>query len=277
MRRLLTLVVLLTLPGWTEAHPPPAASQRQHQEPADEPGQDEPRTPIPPVTRADLEAAFPDVARHPMRDDALHYFVLLDQLEGVDIPSGAGLRWDSTAWVGGDLNRVWLRSEGDAADGGIGTAEAHLLYGRAVARWWDVVVGVRQELRPWPARSWLAVGLQGLAPYWFEVEATVYLGPGGRTAARLKANYELLLTNRLVLQPLVELDLLGRHDLGRGLGAGFSTVETGLRLRYEIRRELAPYVGVVWHNAFGETARLAESAGEASGRGRLVAGLRFWF
>lgn len=278
MRRLLTLVVLLLmLPVWTEAQPPPAASQRPHQEPADEPGQDEPRTPIPPVTRADLEAAFPDVARHPMRDDALHYFVLLDQLEGVDIPSGAGLRWDSTAWVGGDLNRLWLRSEGDAADGGIDTAEAHLLYGRAVARRWDVVVGVRQELRPRPARSWLAVGLQGLAPYWFEVEATVYLGPGGRTAARLKANYELLLTNRLVLQPLVELDLLGRDDLDRGLGAGFSTVETGLRLRYEIRRELAPYVGVAWHNAFGETARLAEAASEAGGRGRLVAGLRFWF
>jgi len=132
-------------------------------------------------------------------------------------------------------------------------------------------------VRPGPARSWLALGVQGLAPYWFEIEATVYLGAGGRTAARLEAQYELLLTNRLVFQPLVEVNLSGKTDIERGIGAGLSSFDAGLRLRYEIRRELAPYVGLTWRDTFGETSRFAEATGEAAGDRRLVAGLRLWF
>jgi copper resistance protein B len=140
-----------------------------------------------------------------------------------------------------------------------------------------VVVGLRQDARPGPAQSWLALGVQGLAPYWFEIEATAYIGTGGRTAARLVAEYELLLTNRLVLQPVVEFNLFGKTDVERGFGAGLSTVDGELRLRYEIRREFAPYIGIRWRDTFGDTSRLAAAAGESAGSRRLVAGLRLWF
>ena len=233
----------------------------------------EPQTPIPPITDADRAAAFPDVEGHAVPDNAVHFFVLFDQLEWQRVEAGGGLTWDTTGWVGRDRDRVWFRTEGQAEDGGLGVAEAHLFYGRAVARWWDVVVGLRQDFRPGPAQSWLAVGIQGLAPYWFDVEATAYLGAGGHTAARLEAEYELLFTNRLVLQPLVEVNLYGKTNAERGIGAGVSSFEAGVRIRYELRREFAPYLGLTWHRRFGETAGFAETTG---GR-RFVAGLRLWF
>lgn len=269
------LISLALLPAVVWAQPD--TQQHQHQEPATETSETSPRTPIPPVTEADREAAFPDITTTPMSGDDLHSFVLVDQLEGIDTAVGLGIGWDARGWIGGDLNRAWFRTEGGAADGRLDEAEAHLLYGRAIARWWDVVVGVRQDIRPGPSRSWVAFGVQGLAPYWFEIEATAYLGTDGRTAARFEAEYELLLTNRLVLQPLVELNLFGRDDLERGIGAGLSAVDAGVRLRYEIRRELAPYVGVTWRDTFGTTSRLATLPGEADEGARLVAGLRLWF
>ncbi len=250
-------------------------SHDQHAEHAPVP--DQPVTPIPPVTEADRAAAFPDVESHAMHDNALHSFVLLDQLEwrrGVDRSAAT---WDSKGWIGRDLDRLWFRAEGASEDGRLGDAEAHLFYGRGFARWWDVLVGLRQDVRPGPAQSWLAVGIQGLAPYWFEVEATAYLGRGGQTAARLEAEYDLLLTNRLVLQPLVEANLYGKSNAERGIGAGISTFEAGFRLRYEFRREVAPYIGVTWNNAFGQTADFASSAGDTISGRRYLAGLRLWF
>jgi copper resistance protein B len=119
--------------------------------------------------------------------------------------------------------------------------------------------------------------VQGLAPQWFEVEVTGYIGRSGRTHARVEAEYELLLTNRLVLQPLVEAELYGRRDPARGLGAGLSSVDAGLRLRYEVRRELAPYVGIIWHRATFETADFAREVGGEVGRMRFAIGLRAWF
>ena len=234
-------------------------------------------TPVPPITAADRAAAFPDVDGHTVPDNAVHSFVLFDQLEWQGSEDSNGGSWDAGGWVGRDLNRLWFRTEGQAEDGDLGDAEAHLLYGRAVARWWDVVVGVRQDFRPGPAQSWLAVGVQGLAPYWFDVEATAYLGADGQTAVRLEAEYELLLTRRLALQPLVELNLYGKTNAERGLGAGLSSFDAGLRIRYELRREFAPYVGVIWYNRFGETAELVEAAGELADGRRVVAGLRLWF
>ena len=239
-------------------------------------GPTEPRTPIPPITDADRAAAFPDVEGHRLRDNAVHAFVLADHVEwqGVD---GSGLSWDTKGWVGRDRDRFWFRAEGESDDGRLDGAEAHFLYGRAFARWWDVVVGVRQDLRPGPAQTWAAFGVQGLAPYWFDVEATAYIGDGGQTAARLEAEYELLLTNRLIVQPLVEVNLYGRANPERGISAGVSTVETGVRVRYELRREFAPYVGVVWTNAFSRTADIAATSGEQTDGPRLVVGLRLWF
>jgi copper resistance protein B len=232
---------------------------------------------IPRFTDEDRRAAFPDVEGHAVHDNATNYFVLFDQLEWQGGQDVRGLNVDSRAWVGRDRDRLWIRAEGDGGRGGVGEAQAHLLYGRHVYRWWDVVVGVRQDVRPGPARTWAAVGVQGLAPYKFDVEATAYVGASGRTHARLEVEYDLLLTNRLVLQPLVEAEIVGKSDPARGIGAGLSTTDAGLRIRYEIRREVAPYIGVTWTSRWAQTADFAEAGGETTGGPRLVAGLRLWF
>lgn len=247
---------------------------------ADSPAPDTqvPATPIPPVTDGDRAAAFPPgLGGHAVHDGAIHFMVLFDQLEWQADGLTSGLNWDTKTWVGTDLNRVWLRSEGASADGVIEEAEAHALYGRSFARWWDVVVGVRQDIRPGPGQTWAAVGIQGLAPQWFEVEATLYVGESAATLARFEAEYEVLLTNRLMLQPLFEANVFGKALPERGIGAGLSTLETGIRLRYEIRRELAPYVGLLWHRKFFGTADYARAAGDSVGGWRAAMGLRLWF
>ncbi|HEU4891623.1 MAG TPA: copper resistance protein B [Vicinamibacterales bacterium] len=234
---------------------------------------------IPPISDEDRAAAFPqlDGHGHSVHDRALHSYVLFDQLELQPGKGGATGSWDTRGWFGGDVNRFWFRTEGDAGSGGASEAQAHALVGRAIHRWWDVVAGVRQDFRPGPARTWAAIGIQGLAPYWFEVEATAYLGVSGRTHFRFETEYELLLTNRLVLQPLVELEIYGKDDPERHIAAGLSSAETGLRVRYEIRREFAPYVGVTWHRKLFGTADLAKAAGEDTGGARFATGVRVWF
>ena len=233
---------------------------------------------IPPLIDADRDAAFPDIEmQHTVHDDAVHAFVLLDEIEWRTGRNGRGASWDGTGWIGRDLDRFWFRTEGAGDERRVEEAEAHLLYGRAIARWWDVVAGVRQDFRPGPAQTWIAVGLQGLAPYWFEVEATAYVGGSGRTHLRLETEYELLLTNRLILQPRIEANIFGKADPERHVGAGLSTTEAGLRLRYEIRREFAPYVGVDWETKYLGTADIARALGEPSGGARLAAGVRMWF
>ena len=207
----------------------------------------------------------------------MHSFVLFDQLEWQASDEGSGVSWDNRGWIGGDRNRFWFRTEGAGVDGRVNDAHAHLFYGRAIARWWDLVVGVRQDIRPGPAQTWAAVGVQGLAPYWFEVEATAYIGASGRTHVRLETEYQLLLTNRLVLQPLVEVEIYGQSDPTRGIGAGLSTADAGLRLRYEFRREIAPYVGATWARKFFGTADAAKAAGDRSEGARLAFGVRLWF
>jgi copper resistance protein B len=231
---------------------------------------------IPPLTDADRAAAFPDVQGHTVHDNAVHYFVRLDELEWQRVRGESGAGWEAKGWIGRDLDRFWFRTKGDGRDGRIDHAEVHALYGRAIARWWDVVAGVRQDVRPGPAQTWAAIGLQGLAPYWFEVEATAYLSASGRTHLRVETEYELLLTNRLILQPLVEFDIYGKADPERGIGAGLSSAEAGLRLRYEVRREFAPYIGVVWNRRFFGTADFAEAGGHPTSGAGLVLGVRLW-
>lgn len=239
--------------------------------------QDAPKEPIPPVTDADREAAFPrGLDGHAVHDGTVNYFVLFDQLEWRGGESG-GINVETTTWIGGDVNRLWLRLKGDSDGGRLDHASGEALWGHSVSRWWDVVAGVRQDLRPGDPQTWAAVGIQGLAPYWFEVEATAYVGAGGRTQARLEVEYDLLLTNRLILQPVMEISAYGKRDAGRGIGAGLSAIESGLRLRYEIRREVAPYVGLTWDRKLFGTADLARSQGEDASTMRLAIGLRSWF
>ena len=232
---------------------------------------------IPTLSDADRRAAFPDVAGHAVHDNVVNYFVLFDQLEWLHGSGGSALNWDNKGWVGKDRDRLWFRSEGERDGDGVEHAEAQVFYGRALRRWWDVLIGVRQDMRPGPSRTWAAIGLQGLAPYWFEVEATAYIGESGRTHFRFETEYEQLLTNRLILQPLIEVEVYGKADPERGIGGGLSSADAGLRVRYEFRREFAPYVGVTWGRKFFGTADAARAAGASTSGTRLATGLRLWF
>lgn len=238
---------------------------------------DQPITPIPVLTDEDRAAAEPPPNDHPVHDNTIQRFVLIDRLEAFDADEGTGLEWEGQAWFGTDLNKVWLRSEGERDGSHTEAADLEVLYGRAIAPWWDVVAGVRHDFKPGDSQDFAAIGVIGLAPYKFEIEATAYIGESGQTAARLEAEYETLLTNRLILQPLVEFNFHGQNDEHRGIGSGLSTAEVGLRLRYEIRREFAPYVGVVHERAFGRTADFRRDEGEDVSDTRLVAGVRIWF
>lgn len=237
----------------------------------------QPRTPIPVLTQADRVAAFPDVGGHAAHDNAIHSYWLLDRLEAWNADEGTGLAWEAKSWIGTDLNRLWLRSEGERVDGVTEAADLEVLYGRSIARWWDVVAGVRQDFGQGPSQTFAAFGVMGLAPYKYEVEATAYVGQSGQTAARVEAEYDTLLTNRLILQSLVEAEWYGKDDERRGIGSGLSTVEVGLRLRYEFTRKFAPYIGVVRERAFGGTADFKRDDGEDINDTRFVAGVRVWF
>lgn len=211
-----------------------------------------------------------------MDDAAPHGMLLLDRLEwhrsgGVD-----ALAWEGQAWYGGDYDKLWLKFEG-ASSGGEQHGRNELLWDRNFSRWWSWQAGVRNDFGPGPSRTWAAAGVQGLAPYWFEVEATVYVGEAGRTAARLAAEHELLLTQRWIVQPQAEINFYGRDDVRNGLGSGLSDTELGVRLRYEIRREFAPYVGLTWSRQYGRSARFARATGHDSDELQWVVGLRAWF
>jgi len=237
----------------------------------------EPREPIPQITDADRAAAFPDLAHGMHHAPERNSFVMFDRLEAVDVDHGSGQAWEAQAWFGSDLNRLWLRSEGEREHGRTEAADLEVLYGRSVSPWWDVVAGVKHDFKPGASRDWAAIGVQGLAPYKFELSATAYVGGSGATAATVEAEYEVLLTNRLILQPRVEIEAFGKDDPARGLGSGLSTAEAGLRLRYEFTRRFAPYVGVAWERAYGGTADHRRVEGESVEDTRLVAGLRLWF
>jgi copper resistance protein B len=237
----------------------------------------QPVTPVPVLTDADRAAAVPPPNDHPVHDDTLQSFVLFNRLEGSDADEGTTLEWEGQAWIGTDLNKLWLRSGGERVGSHTEAADLEVLYGRAFARWWDVVAGVRHDFKPGASQDFAAIGVIGVAPYKYEVEATAYIGQSGQTAARLEAEYETLLTNRLILQPLVELNFYGQNDERRGIGSGLSTAEAGLRLRYEFTRQFAPYIGVVREWSFGRTADFRHDSGDDTNDTRFVAGVRIWF
>jgi copper resistance protein B len=232
------------------------------------------------ITAEQRAAAFPDVGAMRMSDmmleNPVNKLVLLDRLEWHDAPDDP-LTWDLDAWIGRDLAKVWIRSEGERRDDATERAELEVLWGKSFARWWELVAGARYDAQPGPERSWAAFGFRGTTPYRFDIEATTYVGEGGDAAVRFKGQYDLLVTNRVVLKPLLELDWHGQSDAARGVGAGLSEGELGLRLHYEIRREVAPYVGLVHVRSFGRTADFARAAGREPNDTRLIAGIRLWF
>lgn len=225
-------------------------------------------------------AAFPTLSMDmskDMPDDPVYWMLLFDEFEWQDQREGDVLSWDVDAWIGTDMHRALLRAEGERNDGDTTENRLELLWVHPVAAYWDLVAGMRMDSEPGPTRNYVGIGVQGLAPQWLHVEATAWAGERGQTAATLKLEYQLLLSNRLILTPAIETDIYGKDDTANGIGNGFSEMKAGLRLRYEIRREFAPYVGVEWAGKFGDTADLARSEDEAVRDARIVAGLRFWF
>lgn len=254
--------------------PVPMDHSTMHHDMPPAPG--EPRQPIPALSDADRAAAFPDLAGHAAHDNTVHSYWLLDRLETWHDDAGNGSAWEAKAWVGTDLDRMWLRSEGERS-GDRTDGDLELLYGHSVSRWWDVVAGLRHEFGDGPAQTSAAIGVMGLSPYKFEIAATATLGQSGQAAARVEAEYNTLLSNRLILQWRGEAELHGKSDPLRGIGSGLGTLQAGLRLRYEITRKFAPYIGVEWQRAYGETADLRRGRLEAIKDTRLVAGVRIWF
>ena len=188
------------------------------------------------------------------KDDPLTYKVMIDKLElrATDGPDPWVL--DADAWVGYDLNKFWFKTEVEYVDGDTEEAEVQFLYSRAIAPFWDFQAGWRRDIRPEPERDFLALGFKGLAPYLFEVDAGFFFGESGQVGARLDAEYEYMITQKWVLSPELEMNLYSEDDEEVGIGSGLSDMELGLRLRYEIRREFAPYIGINWSKSFGQTA-----------------------
>lgn len=217
-------------------------------------------------------------------DQAIYTFLLLDRVEMLPGIDSAPLEYDAKAWIGNDYNRLWLKAEGTHATGGeaagVGGVEAQALFSRLIAPFWEIQGGVRYDgfygTGSGDGRAFLAVGLEGLAPYWFEVEPFLFVSQDGDVSARLEASYELLFTQRLVLQPDLEVNVAFQDVPEYGVGSGFNDLELGLRLRYEVRREVAPYVGFTWHRRLGQTADLARALGEETGESALLAGIRLW-
>lgn len=218
-----------------------------------------------------------DDARASAEDDPLLLMGILDQLEMRDTSGDNTLSWSAQGWMGKDLRKLWVKTEGERAGGDTDEAELQFLYSKAIARYWDLQFGVRHDFEPSPSQSWAVIGVQGLAPYFFETDVALFIGKSGRTALRFESEYELLLTQRLIFTPEIEVNFYGQDDVDIGIGSGLSDLEFGLRLRYEIRREFAPYIGVNWSRLFGNTKDFARIAGKSTSDAQMVIGLRMWF
>ncbi len=204
--------------------------------------------------------------------------LMLDRLEYRMGKGADGYHWEGEGWIGGDINRFAFKTEGEGAFGGpLERAEVQALYSRAIDPWFNLEAGVRHDIRPDPRRTYAVVGIEGLAPYWFEVSAQAFLSNRGDAHLRLEGSYDQRISQRLILQPAAEINVAAQDVPELGIGSGVSDVELGLRLRYEFAREFAPYVGVNWERKLGDTARLARADGERASATSLVMGVRFWF
>jgi copper resistance protein B len=213
----------------------------------------------------------------PVMDQPILAHVIFDQLEGRWNGTNSEFRWEGQGWVGTDYDKLWIKSEATLSNGTLGDSQQQFLYDRAITTYFDLQGGLRSDIDSRPTRNWAAFGIQGLAPYFFNLELTGYVSGQGHLAAKLEASYDLLLTQRLILQPQIELNLYGKADPARLVGAGFSDIDTGLRLRYELSRNFAPYLGVVYEGRFGQSANYARRLDESTGDFRFAFGVRVWF
>lgn len=228
---------------------------------------------------------FPPAAMTQSRMAMMHeqggqaFYQVMFNLAEVQVRQGRdGYRWDGEAWFGGDINRLTIKSEAAGVfRQGIESAEVQALYSRAIGPFFNLQAGIRHDFRPSPSRTYATIGFEGLAPYWFEVEGAAFLSEKGDVLGRLEGYYDQRLTQRLVLQPRVELNLSAQNIPENRIGSGLVDAELGLRLRYEITRQFAPYVGVSYEAKTGRTADYARADGQDPTTTSLVAGVRIWF
>ncbi|KRA81243.1 copper resistance protein B [Altererythrobacter sp. Root672] len=204
--------------------------------------------------------------------------ILFDLAEYRAREGGDGYRWEGEAWFGGDINRLLLKTEGEGTFGEpIDDLEVQALYSRAISPFWNAHVGLRHDIVPNPSLTYAVAGVEGIAPYWLHLTGQLFLSDKGDVSARMEGSYDERITQRLILQPRAEFNLSAQDVPAIGVGSGLSEFELGVRLRYEIRKEYAPYVGVEWSKKTGDTARYAQLAGEDPDTVDFVAGVRFWF
>ena len=282
------LVLVAAMPAAAQDH-----TQHETQTPARDPHAGHEATPSPqptPAATGDARANAADLYFDPAlmaraRDQLITenggmrtYAIIVERLEAGFDDDNKTYSWHAQGWYGGDIHRFWWKSEGEGAfENELEDAELQLLYSRAVTPYFDLQAGVRQSYLEGEDRTDLVLGVQGLAPYWFEAGAAAFVSTEGDVTARAEAEYDLRLTQRLILQPSAELNFSAQDIPALDLGAGFTDAEVGLRLRYEISRRFAPYVGIEWSSALGETRDIRETLGEDIQSTRAVIGLRALF
>jgi copper resistance protein B len=243
------------------------------------PGTDRAQVSTPQMSPAPTSASAAAEMQMPEMGTQVFEHVLFNQLEGRTDGSSSEFRWDGESWIGTDMNRAWFKSEGFVSDGTVSDGDIEAFYDRPLPRlrYFDGQVGLREDIDSGPHRTWLALGIEGLAPGFFEFEPTLYIRDGGHVAGRITGSYDLLITQRLVAQPELEMNFYSKSDPQRRLGTGLSDLDTGIRMRYEISRKFAPYLGVAYTREFSGTASFARAAGESVAAPRFVFGLRVWY
>nr|WP_226986487.1 copper resistance protein B [Saccharophagus degradans] len=220
--------------------------------------------------------ALPGPRQLKLADEHRFWAIISDRLEYQE--KYESTVFDLQAWYGTTYNRLVVKTEGDIVEGTLEESSTDVLWSRAFNAYFDTQLGARIDTYDeGEDRQWLALGFQGLSPYWFELDVTAYLGDDGRTALSAEAEYELLFTQRLILQPRMEINLFGKDDPENGLGSGLTNMSAGLRLRYEFSRQFAPYIGLEWSRSFGDTADYLQAAGKDKSSSQVLAGLKFWF
>ena len=204
--------------------------------------------------------------------------VMLDLTEVGFQKGRESYRFEGEAFTGGNINRFGVKFEGEGAFGeSIDDLELQALYSRAIAPYWNLQAGVRYDIKPDPSRTYAVLGVEGTAPYWFKINAATFLSNKGEVRARIEGSYDLRLKQELILQPRIEANLSFQDIPAIDIGSGLSDFEAGLRLRYEIKQEFAPYIGVEWRKQTGDTARFARLSGDDPDTLSVVAGVRIWF
>jgi len=223
-------------------------------------------------------AGTPDDWPNPIPDQKPFWMVLSDRFETRYAGDVDTYLWDAQGWYGGDYSRLWIKTEGEGEHGeSPENAELQALFSRRFAPFWDWQVGVRHDFEPGPARSHLVLGLQGVAPYEFEWDSALFVSDEGDVTARIESEYDLRITQRLIVQPRLELNVAGADIPELGIGSGINSTELGVRLRYQFKREFAPYIGVSWEKLYGDTADLSRLGGEPTSVTSVVLGIRAWF